>query len=59
MREGAMLQSFPADYVFFAPDSRPSKKELGIHIGNAVPVNLGRAIGESIQQHISEVFENG
>jgi DNA (cytosine-5)-methyltransferase 1 len=60
IREGAMLQSFPPDYIFFSPDdSKPSKKELGIHIGNAVPVNLGRAIGESIQQHISEVLKNG
>jgi DNA (cytosine-5)-methyltransferase 1 len=54
-----MLQSFPGDYVFFSSDdSRPSRKELGIHIGNAVPVNLGRAIGESIQQHISEALKN-
>jgi DNA (cytosine-5)-methyltransferase 1 len=60
IREGAMLQSFPSDYEFFPPDNlKPSRKKLGIHIGNAVPVNLGRAIGESIQQHISEVFENG
>lgn len=30
------------------------KRELGIHIGNAVPVELGRAIGISIQKHIEE-----
>jgi DNA (cytosine-5)-methyltransferase 1 len=59
IREGAILQSFPVDYVFFSPDSKPSKKELGIHIGNAVPVNLGCAIGESIQQHILEALKNG
>ena len=59
IREGAMLQSFPRDYVFLPPVGRVSKKELGIHIGNAVPVNLGRAIGESIQRHIEEVTING
>lgn len=52
IREGAMLQSFPREYVFVPPGKRVNKNRLGIHIGNAVPVNLGRAIGESIQKHI-------
>lgn len=55
IREGAMLQSFPADYEFVAPGERVIKRELGIHIGNAVPVNLGMAIGMSIQNHALEV----
>ncbi len=55
LREGAMLQSFPPDYDFLPPNMIVSKKELGIHIGNAVPVNLGVAIGESIRRHIEEV----
>jgi DNA (cytosine-5)-methyltransferase 1 len=55
IREGAMLQSFPADYDFVAPNERISKRELGIHIGNAVPVNLGVAIGISLQNHAREV----
>lgn len=59
IREGTMLQSFPRDYAFLPPDRTVSKKELGIHIGNAVPVNLGRAIGQSIQRHIEEVAANG
>ena len=59
IREGAMLQSFPQDYVFLPPDTTVSKKELGIHIGNAVPVNLGRAIGQSILRHIEEVEIDG
>lgn len=58
IREGAMLQSFPQEYVFVPPGQRVNKRRLGIHIGNAVPVNLGRAIGESIQRHIRSV-ENG
>lgn len=58
IREGAMLQSFPADYKFVEPGKRISKRELGIHIGNAVPVNLGRAIGISIQNHVREAEIN-
>jgi len=59
LREGTILQSFPRDYVFVQADSEFSRKELGIHIGNAVPVELGRAIGISIQQHLGRVDNNG
>lgn len=58
LREGAILQSFPDDYVFI-DDLHPAKKrELGTHIGNAVPVELGRAIGMSIQQHLTAMGVN-
>jgi DNA (cytosine-5)-methyltransferase 1 len=53
-REGAILQSFPPDYVFFNEEFTINSRELGIHIGNAVPVELGRAIGVSILNHIEE-----
>lgn len=55
IREGAMLQSFPRNYSFVPSEGKVNRKELGIHIGNAVPVNLGRAIGISIQRHIGEL----
>lgn len=58
LREGAILQSFPADYIFIDKLHPSNRKDLGIHIGNAVPVELGRAIGISIQSHIKEV-KNG
>lgn len=48
LREAAILQSFPADYQFLPPNEEPSMKEVGRWIGNAVPVELGRAIGNSI-----------
>lgn len=54
LREGAILQSFPSDYIFIDEEHPAKKRELGIHIGNAVPVELGRAIGISIQQHLQE-----
>lgn len=59
IREGAILQSFPRDYIFLENGSAVNKKELGIHIGNAVPVELGRAIGMSINQHFEEVDNHG
>ncbi len=54
IREGAILQSFPIDYCFVDENHPSNKRELAIHIGNAVPVELGRAIGLTIQQHLEE-----
>jgi len=59
MREGALLQSFPQNYVFYDYSSVCSRKEIGIHIGNAVPVELGRVIGITIVNHLRKVEENG
>lgn len=41
LREGALLQSFPKDYEFYGTDNQIAKQ-----IGNAVPVNLSKAVGE-------------
>lgn len=54
LREGAILQSFPNDYIFIDERHPAKKRELGIHIGNVVPVELGRAIKISIQRHLQE-----
>lgn len=54
LREGAILQSFPDDYIFADKTHPVNKRELGTHIGNAVPVELGRAIGLSIMRHLKE-----
>ena len=43
LREGALLQTFPLDYVFIG-----SKVEVARQIGNAVPVNPAEHIGKSI-----------
>lgn len=54
LREGAILQGFPHDYSFI-PAGKPIQfKPLGRLIGNAVPVELGRAIGESIVKHVKQ-----
>ena len=59
LREGAILQSFPRNYIFDDDLHPANRRELGIHIGNAVPVELGRAIGISIKKHLQEVGLNG
>lgn len=41
LREGALIQSFPKDYMFFGTDYQIARQ-----IGNAVPVNLSKAVGE-------------
>lgn len=52
VREGALLQTFPRDYKFYKAKEEFSIKRLGIHIGNAVPVDLGYVIGKSIKKHL-------
>lgn len=55
LREAAILQSFPRDYAFVPIDGEVSFKVLGRLIGNAVPVDLGRAIAKSINLHLSSI----
>ncbi len=54
LREGAILQSFPADYAFVPPGDPIQFKKFGRMIGNAVPVLLGRAIARTIKAHLAE-----
>ena len=55
LREGALLQTFPLDYEFIDPSIPVSFTRLGVHIGNAVPVQLATVIGQSIQKHLEEI----
>ncbi len=55
LREAAILQSFPRNYVFIPKGGEVSFKVLGRLIGNAVPVDLGRAIARSINHHLEVV----
>jgi DNA (cytosine-5)-methyltransferase 1 len=52
LREGAILQTFPLDYKFYAPSQRMSIQKIGQLIGNAVPVRLGFVIGKAIKKHL-------
>lgn len=52
LREAAILQSFPPDYAFVAPDAPVQFAPLGRLIGNAVPPLLAKAIGQAIIDHV-------
>ena len=54
LREGAILQTFPQNYDFIDPSLPVSFTRLGIHIGNAIPVQLATVIGHSIRKHLGE-----
>lgn len=54
LREATILQSFPRSYKFIPPDEPVNFDAVGRLIGNAVPVELGRAIAKSIMSHLSE-----
>lgn len=54
LREAAILQSFPRTYHFIPDGGEVNFSMLGRLIGNAVPVELGRAIARSIKAHLKE-----
>lgn len=54
LREGAIFQGFPRGYKFLKKDEGVNFTALGRMIGNAVPVDLGRAIARSILQHVDQ-----
>jgi DNA (cytosine-5)-methyltransferase 1 len=47
LREGATLQSFPLDYIFYSTN----KGAIATMIGNAVPPKLAEAIGQSLKEY--------
>lgn len=55
LREAAILQSFPRKYAFVPEKGDVCFTALGRLIGNAVPVDLGRAIARSINTHLATV----
>lgn len=55
IREAALLQSFPREYEFCPADKQQNSRSIAIHIGNAVPVLLGRVIARSISNHLANL----
>ncbi|MDP8219538.1 MAG: DNA (cytosine-5-)-methyltransferase [Candidatus Theseobacter exili] len=53
IREAALLQTFPINYKFFKNPEDIALTKIGVHIGNAVPVDLGYIIGKSILRHLN------
>jgi DNA (cytosine-5)-methyltransferase 1 len=52
LREAALIQSFPNTYKFVESEDHFIPSQIERHIGNAVPVNLGRMIAKSIKKHL-------
>ncbi|GAB4212112.1 MAG: DNA cytosine methyltransferase [Roseiflexaceae bacterium] len=52
MREAAIFQTFPKDYLFFPPGTKWNIGTIARLIGNAVPVMLGQVIAQSIKKHL-------
>lgn len=57
LREAAILQSFPRNYAFVPDDGIVNFSVMGRLIGNAVPVELGRAIARSIASHLTTTLK--
>lgn len=55
LREGAIVQTFPKNYQFFAEEEDVNFTKIGRHIGNAVPPRLGEIVGLSITKHLAEI----
>ena len=57
LREGAMLQTFPRDYLFTQPELGGNYPiaQVALQIGNAVPPKLGEVIGNSILKHLEKI----
>jgi DNA (cytosine-5)-methyltransferase 1 len=55
LREAALLQTFPRSYEFVKPGEHVNQEAISRHIGNAVPVRLGRIIARSIRRHLERL----
>ncbi|MCP4551813.1 MAG: DNA cytosine methyltransferase [Bacteroidetes bacterium] len=58
IREAALLQTFPKNYKFYKNVEDIALTRIGVHIGNAVPVDLGYVIGKSILKHLKQFDGN-
>lgn len=52
LREAALLQGFPQEFVFTSPNEPIQLTPVGKLIGNAVPPAFGRAIGLTLKDHL-------
>ena len=50
LREAAILQGFPNDWIFTGPGEKITLENVGRLIGNAVPRLYGKAVGRVFQQ---------
>lgn len=55
LREAAMLQGFPRRYKFVPKGKQPYMQTVGRLIGNAVPPNFGKAVGEQFVAKVNGI----
>lgn len=54
VRESTRIQTFPDDYLFSASWTESTRQ-----IGNAVPVKLAKAVGDSVITQMKGLVNNG
>jgi DNA (cytosine-5)-methyltransferase 1 len=54
LREAALFQTFPMNYMFFESLGKYNSSIICRQIGNAVPPKLGQVIAISIKNHLKE-----
>lgn len=50
VREAARIQSFPDDFEFIG-----NQQDTYVQVGNAVPVLMAKAIGESVLDYLNKI----
>lgn len=58
LREAAMLQGFPREYVFLRDRDPVRFDRLGRLIGNAVPPPIGRVVGVALLEHLAALHRD-
>lgn len=53
LREAALLQSFPRSYQFWPPGIKLNRSAVSRMIGNAVPPQLAKVLGQAIMEHVA------
>ncbi|WP_445243256.1 MULTISPECIES: DNA cytosine methyltransferase [unclassified Microcoleus] len=54
LREATILEIFPKNYRFLTPGERVSFSKLGSLIGNAVPVQIGEVLAQSLLAYVQK-----
>lgn len=54
LREAALLQTFPRNYVFWPTDTKLNRGAVSRLIGNAVPPIVATVLGRSLLKHVAQ-----
>jgi DNA (cytosine-5)-methyltransferase 1 len=59
LREAALLQTFAPHYEFWPPEEKLNTGAIARMIGNAVPPELARALGQALVEHVGHAQRRG